>query len=110
MPRDPVFLKGADLLHMGPKSAVVMTVDKILPASALTLASSKAKSGKTTLAVALSYAVVTSTDFLDTLRLKQAPVFYWAAGCRMTPTLNASSGPGVSTRVVERLSKTSSCE
>jgi RecA-family ATPase len=56
-----------------------MVVDQILPAGALRLNASKAKTGKTTLMVEICHAVSLGRPALGYYAVTQGPVLYWLA-------------------------------
>lgn len=77
-PAPLLWIGGAELTTMEPRRKQ-MVVDRILPAGALVLNASKAKSGKTTLMVEICYAVSTGRPALGHYAVTQGPVLYWLA-------------------------------
>src|SRR5215469_4678881 len=77
-PEPLVWIGGEELTQMKPRIKQ-MVVDKILPAGALMLNASKAKTGKTTLMVEICHAVSTGRPALGHYAVKHGPVLYWLA-------------------------------
>lgn len=77
-PQPLIWIGGAELAEVKPRCKQ-MVVDKILPAGALALNASKAKTGKTTLMVEICHAVSTGRPALGHYAVTQGPVLYWLA-------------------------------
>ena len=77
-PEEFTWIGGEELTQMAPRRKQ-MVVDKILPAGALMLNASKAKTGKTTLMVEICHAVATGRRALGHYAVIQGPVLYWLA-------------------------------
>ena len=73
-----VWIGGEELTQMEPRKKQ-MVVDRILPAGALTLNASKAKTGKTTLMVEVCHAVSLGRPALGHYAVTHGPVLYWLA-------------------------------
>jgi RecA-family ATPase len=77
-PEPLTWIGGAELAAVRPRRKQ-MVVDRILPAGALVLNASKAKTGKTTLMVEFCYAVSTGRPALGHYAVTHGPVLYWLA-------------------------------
>src|ERR1700688_4976326 len=72
-PKPFIWIGGVELTRMEPRLRQ-MIVENILPAGGLTINSSKAKSGKTTLMVEICHAVATGRPALGHYEVKAGPV------------------------------------